>query len=856
MIIIGENSPKLQIDVDQTIVDTSKYTKLINLTGVTLVGDVLFIRGIYLQLFLTNVNINGIDESTATNRSKILLEYCMDCTVEIINCVFVNSLIKFRMYSNTKLSFISTQFFSNTSEATGLQLSYPERYGKNIVYMNMCHFSGHQFVEEITNPSGSFSLKMEKSTSEVKVVIENTVFLANTRAIDLSLKGRSGINISNCSFVSNKATGSGAGVRIIETRESGLGIMTIVRETKIIIKDSHFQNNYAQTASYYDKNDVYHQTRSPGSGGAIFVFLTAKSPIHHDGLIQIKNCYFKNNTADLQGGTIFVNSGISVYIANSTINGSALAMGAQAGHLVHATNNMTICNTTMTSMTSNDLPFLFYKAMDPHSARLIIYDISLVCLTGHEIKSVNTSSLAKNGGLESLQISCKACSEGQYSLSQSRAHLSGTTANITYEMSCRTCPYGGKCHKGIWNNNGFWGSETESGEVVMNVCPEDYCEMNDTDLISYDSCAAHRTGTLCGRCEEGYSESMFGAVCVPNSECGSHNWHVGFLIGIYGIFYVLFFMFERDWGRFFTYLLGKIRREDNADSDDDIVESGYFQIFMYFIQTSVLLKVSIVMEKDEIYQSVHRPQDMLPAPLMDGIKDILTFDVLAFHSKTCLFSDLNPAKKIAIKALFVTYLFVLLMVFHIFSVCCCLCLAQQRRQAMHARVTATVVALFLYTYQIVAEDAFLLLNCTHIDGKYVLFYDGNIHCLQKWQYAVMALVIVFVIPFFITLLFVPKLLQRNRIGLRFFFLSVTFPLFFAVPTIVMFFCHYKFKNPAKIYQDQSLESEHNGTMCCGGKTRNKSKRHFITYIKYTITEICFILYSAGVDTLYMINIRT
>ena len=51
-------------------------------------------------------------------------------------------------------------------------------------------------------------------------------------------------------------------------------------------------------------------------------------------------------------------------------------------------------------------------------------------------------------------------------------------------------------------------------------------QTNGNTKVLYDSCASNRMGPLCGHCKDGYSESMFGTLCIPNEECGWQNWWV------------------------------------------------------------------------------------------------------------------------------------------------------------------------------------------------------------------------------------------------------------------------------------------------------------------------------------------
>ena len=84
-----------------------------------------------------------------------------------------------------------------------------------------------------------------------------------------------------------------------------------------------------------------------------------------------------------------------------------------------------------------------------------------------------------------------------------------------------------------------------------------------------------------------------------------------------------------------------------------------------------------------------------------------------------------------------------------------------------------------------------MLNCTVVNGHSVLFYDGDVRCLQVWQYGVMASVCVFVLPFFAVLLLVPRLLQSGRISSSAFLLAFVFPLFALGPVVYLFVVEFR-----------------------------------------------------------------
>ena len=56
-------------------------------------------------------------------------------------------------------------------------------------------------------------------------------------------------------------------------------------------------------------------------------------------------------------------------------------------------------------------------------------------------------------------------------------------------------------------------------------CPNDYC-CTSRNCETYDGCANHRHGRLCGLCRPGYSEALFSSVCVPDDTCHNNGWLV------------------------------------------------------------------------------------------------------------------------------------------------------------------------------------------------------------------------------------------------------------------------------------------------------------------------------------------
>lgn len=775
--------------------------------------------------------------------------------IAVRNSIFNDSFFNFSATFTSFVTFTSCEFLGTlptldnktaisskiqrSQNYTGIHAYYPNTGSTHSLRIIQCNFTGLYQRRGSSNPLGGVTVYNVKPDSTVKIQFRDCVFKLNERAIDLSVKGDVDVLVLRCQFHNNFGNGSGGAVRMTGTMQTGLNARSDVKKAKLNVTDSVFRGNFAELSSLYNAtSDKYYQTRSPGSGGAIFVFVIVPSQLPKDGIVVVDKSQFHNNSGDVQGGTIFINPEISTSVTSCNFSNTITNVRPKFGDVIYSTCNMTIADCEIhVQTTDGTTPLLSYQASDASNYRLLIQNVSLNCPMGHWVEQLNTSSFAQVGGaaLETLQVYCRGCQISEYSLNISSVQFDGKDANISNEIVCTRCPYGAQCSRGILNMNDFWGSTThfasgKVGTVAMYQCPQEYCTQNNNSNVFYDSCAENRVGTLCGRCANGFSESLFGTNCIPNDQCGWQNWWVAFLLAIYGILYVLFFMFEHDWERFIKWLSKKIKfrkgapdefeEKENEVANADLSQTGYFQIFMYFIQTSALLKVKIIIEKDDIYQNVYRPQDLLPTFLIDGIKQVFSFDISFLQDRTCLLPDVNVVTKTGIKLLFVGYCFAMLLVMYFISGFCCVFMSPESRPKVGklsntARLIVTLLSLFLYTYQSVAEDAFLLLNCVDVDNKRVLFYDGTVTCVQSWQYYVIALVVIFVIPFFIILLFGPKVLDKQKIGVVVFFLSCVFPLFLAIPITLMYFGVIKFNKKSSRNAIGQVDNTEHKNYCCG-----------------------------------------
>ncbi len=372
-------------------------------------------------------------------------------------------------------------------------------------------------------------------------------------------------------------------------------------------------------------------------------------------------------------------------------------------------------------------------------------------------------------------------------------------------------------------------------------------------MVNY--CEPNRYGPLCGKCKDGYSESLFSTECIPNSRC-TYATLFWLVIAAYGLGYVIFFIGQEeinaivddfsDWMTQKATMLpcfkkkksitqsndGSIQNQHSGNmnshemsqrpadqsnknantsnedgtkpnEEDQKKEAAYLAIFMYYVQVPTLLKINI------FYHDFRSPPF---ETISTSIKNIFSFNTFGLHLNTCIFKGVTAIVKTWIKSAFILYLFLIwgivwimfMPLNHLFRKTT-LAAKWPTDITLKARFLAALVNLLLYTYQYFAENSFNMLKCISIVDrpKSVLFIDAQKECYENWQFVIFAFTVIYVIPFSIVLLYAPSLLYRRLISVKLFIISVLFPLF-SSPNLIYLF--YKHKRP-KQEQYRAVQSE-------------------------------------------------
>ncbi len=286
-------------------------------------------------------------------------------------------------------------------------------------------------------------------------------------------------------------------------------------------------------------------------------------------LIQIKDSLFDNNTA-AEGGSVFQTSSLalsteleihdSVFYCCDKLAGDFIAIIAVA-HFKNVNFHSILPNGVLV------VPALLLK----HKGTYSIGNLSLTCHHADISLSVNQKSTTDNTQqltlLHSLSASCTKCTAkpfptGNGSLSiiqgvefpEPDTKVTRIQTDIDINHPCEPCPFGGEClHERVKALPNYWGYKHEVS-IVFFPCPLHYC-CNGINVLcdSHDTCAPHRTGWLCGECENGFSESLMSTVCIPNTKCDDWwVWPAGFILA-FG--YLLWYMYKGNFLSLFQSLV-------------------------------------------------------------------------------------------------------------------------------------------------------------------------------------------------------------------------------------------------------------------------------------------------------------
>ena len=646
---------------------------------------------------------------------------------------------------------------------------------QTLVVKNSIFLGGHETQDD----SYAIRFWVKGATSlrspfiKAKLQLENVTFQGlhqRTLSAGFQSKVKGMISVKNCTFMNNSQFVNKVDGAIVEikfdndysqscTKQRNNSIKSersaITQLEPVIFENSIFQNNVG----------VY----------AALEFSNAN--------VTFKNCIFKDNQGLTVGGHVYIKPGYaSVNIVNSTFLQTSLNAflgGKQRsissiGCFLHS-ESAGLITITNSSFIANVLT-KYNSMLAATRTNLITADTSSTfrCPSGKRIqldkitKTENFSDTCLTK-VTYVNLFCDECGKEFYSLQRELT----TGLDINKRTMCLKCPYGASCVDGnIKAKENFWGlnMSTNPPSLQFFPCPLEYCSSPEySNHYTYNACFGNRSGVLCGKCSDGYSEALYSTSCRKKEKCNAHWFWL--TTAIYVVFFAVYFVFKPP---IFSVLYKQtlwFKRNRSGDvyvqtlpqEDDKEHDPGYLKIIFYFYQVAELVMI----------KSPEKALHMVP--FIPTVIAIFNFQVKAVDGSVgCPF----PGLTVVTKELFLClkFLATLLSVGFIYIIHRA---GSSSRYISSPRITvylAVALEILLLGYERLADATLNLMHCVPMGMDWRLFVDGNIQCWQWWQYLLIVFMMVFIIPLIVVLFWGSLSLANDKMSAKEFLTACAFPL--------------------------------------------------------------------------------
>ena len=719
------------------------------------------------------------------------------------------------------------------------------------------HFGDRHSMLNITAFKGQPKKKSKQYISRIEIKVNNTKFINNTV--------QNGVGAAVAFNLSNLLTKN---IRNIIT----FNVSTFIGNTALKGGAVWFSEWKKKTVLF--NNSIFIDNKAIGSedssGGALFGL---------GGRVGIKLSKFIGNTATKFGGALYLLAmgpiTMKVYDSNFQNKPSWSRAGGDVMYLEGVTTYF-YGNVVFNLSSSNSGESIFSYNGIPAVLRMES-STTFICPRGYNYEEAKHSVQLKpkknqlNGFPTSYHIfafTCQPCQDLFYTTGRGMLKVNSTEIRGT----CHKCPYGASCNGTIRARANFWG-KIEGDEIKMIPCPKGYC-CNEEPCGSYDSCREHRTGTLCGHCSDGYTESMSSTQCFPNENCNKALW----LWPVFNVVVIFVFLsFHQEiikrlvkWSLWtkgdndeesVEEYRGNERNHNTSDteplvqhsllsdSDADVINpnnlvlrienqpdyttieessdynnsGGYIKVFYYFFQAILLIRLSSYVSNSSF-----------PNWIIDLLTPLLNFQFTSIW--TCAGEHWRPVTKVFVKNSVAYWVlgcsFTMYVIYRLLRKYKGISIDDApafKSRSFPVRLTGTVVHVILFSYVAQTQFTVQLLNCVEVGDQNVLFIDGSVSCYRPYQVLVWIYFVFSIVAFPFALLAGQILLFSGRISRTEFLVGCFFPLLFLCRCAYRYIRHYKgdriwhqlrsnvndpFKDKIKYilrYPYKSSQSRHNPT---------------------------------------------
>ena len=522
--------------------------------------------------------------------------------------------------------------------------------------------------------------------------------------------------------------------------------------------------------------------------------------ISEKALVTFSDCYFENRQTTEHSNQLFASGTRSVFFINE--------------------NTFNLIGLTGSQSVFSRVPTIFIN-----TKIFMKKNFKILCPQGYKLKLLPECKNVKNTYMcYYIIVQCEQCPTKTYTLERGDFIF-----NKSNDVQCQKCPRGGDCDSGLVKAKpNFWGFKATT-KVNFVQCPPGYC-CNNEDCITYNSCHGNRSGTLCGQCPEGMSESLFSTQCLSNKECYLNYFFIFVTIALV-VLYLVFFLYHKEivnilqtglFSKPLSFIMNKKKEQGNSSSATRNISSrsGLIKVFFYYYQVCHLLRSSVGSLKKGLI--IHDFENVI-----SRLMNIVLVNLPSFN---CPLKDIRAVPKAVLVHSLGYILLGVLCLFYLTGKLSKILkklsrndgIASQnittrpgnRRNVSKSSFSQRVASAFTYIsllmYASSAQLCLSLLHCVPIDDHQVLFLDGNIKCYQTFQYFLLAYMISSILPFCLVPVLGSYLFKFDRIGVKQFCAACIFPLPFCCVWLYLLIKDYRCGNQAAY---NTIEDSSNEVRC-------------------------------------------
>ena len=617
------------------------------------------------------------------------------------------------------------------------------------------------------------------------------------KAAVMEIRWISRVFFSNCTFKGNIGVVGGA---------------IYLQSNHLTIVDSKFIDNEAGLIT------LCNLKAQEGNGGAIFL-----DGSNHPHVVKISNSSFINNKATCMGSSIYLGDAREIVVRQTQFITSFTSSSDTVWF--SSSNNLLLDQVSFEArQDSRQGGELFLSRTDKLflSERIPVFK----CPIGSMLHYLDSNI----GSFRTRKVACQYCQNGTYTLTSS--NMSGfnriNSKQTILQQQCQSCSFGAVCKHGIKPKPNFWGYEHKR-KAFMIACPPGYCCQTSDQCMALNSCNSKRTGRLCGRCKDGYFQSVFTNDCLEEKVCKTEKFWA--LAIITCILFTVMFMFLQDI--FFliakilnlNYLTSVIRKsvgwlgetlllvriycyqsyqksdnESYGDREGQEVErneepENFEGIALPNKNSTAGGLIKIVFSFYQIHSIVTVYKSNRDVQYLTDVKELVlsAFNLNShlplsqeFH---CPLHRIGSITKVWIKALFPVncllfagFLYASFFALSHFSSNHFIWKCSMKAKP---RLLTAILQLFLLGYSTLISSILSIVTCISLtNGDRILYIDGNVSCYQTWQYAILVFIALWAIPLIYALHRLPSYMRKEQISVRGVYLALLLPLPFAVYAMV------------------------------------------------------------------------